>query len=46
MPMDQSCSWGRTEKEPRDAIGWKSSPGPTGKQTVVKDQIVVPALAL
>ena len=42
----QSCNWGRTKKEPRIAIGWQSPPDPTSKQTVVKDQIVVPALAL
>ena len=42
----QSYSWGRTEKEPRVATVWQSPPDPIGKQTVVKDQIVVPALAL
>ena len=46
MPMDQSCSWGRTEVEPRIATGWQSPLDTTSKQTVVKDQIVVPALAL
>ena len=51
MPMDdlvdiRSCNWGRTEKVPRVATGWQSPLDPTGKQTVVKDQIVVPALAL
>ena len=42
----QSNSWGRTEKKPRIATGWQSPPDPTGNQTVVEDQIVVPALAL
>ena len=42
----QSCSWGRTEKEPRVATGWQSPLDPTDKQTIVKDLIVVPALAL
>ena len=42
----QNCSWGRTEKEPQIATGWQSPPDPTGKQTVMKDQIVVPTLAL
>ena len=42
----QSNSWGRTEKEPRVAIGWQSPPDPTGKHTVMKEQIVVPDLAL
>ena len=42
----QSNSWGLTDKEPRVATGWQSPPDPIGKQTVVKDQIVVPALAL
>ena len=46
MPMDQSCSWGRTVKDPRVSTGWQSPLDPIGKQTVVKDQIVVPALAL
>ena len=42
----QSCSWGHTEKEPQVATGWQSPPDPTRKQTAVKEQIVVPALAL
>ena len=43
----QSYSWGRTEKKkPLIATGWQSSPDPTGNQTVMEDQIVVPALAL
>ena len=42
----QSNSWGRIDKEPLVATGWQSPPDPTGKQTVVKDQIVVPALSL
>ena len=42
----QSNSWGRTEKEPRVATGWQSPPDLTGNQTVVEDQIMVPALAL
>ena len=41
----QNYSWGRTVMEPRVATGWQSPPDPTGKQTVVEDQIVVPALA-
>ena len=41
----QSCSWGRTKMEPRVATDWQSPPDPTGKQTVVKEQIVVPDLA-
>ena len=31
--------------EPRVATGWQSPPDSTDKQTVVKDQIVVPVLA-
>ena len=51
MPMDgpadiPSCYWSRTDKEPRVATGWPSPPDPTGKQTVVKEQIVVLDLAL
>ena len=42
----QSNSWGRTVKKPRIDIGWQSPPDPTGNQTIVEDQIVVPALAL
>ena len=42
----QSNSWGRTVKKPRIATGWQSPPDPTGNQTVMEDQIVVPALAL
>ena len=42
----QSYSWGRSVMEPRGATGWQSPPDPTGKQTVVEEQIVVPALAL
>ena len=42
----QSYSWGRTEKDPPGATGWRSLSDSTDKQTVVKDQIVVPALAL
>ena len=41
-----SNSWGHTEKKPRIATGWQSPPDPTGNQTVVEDQIVVPTLAL
>ncbi len=43
-----NSSWGRTEKKKRKtpiATGWQSSPDPTGNYTVVKDQLVVPALA-
>ena len=43
----QSNSWGRTaKKKTLIATGWQSSSDPTGNQTVVEDQIVVPALAL
>ena len=42
----QSYSWGRTEMKPQVATGWPSPPDPTGKQTGVKEQIVVPTLAL
>ena len=40
-------SWGRTVKKKKNLIatGWQSSPDPTGNQTAVKDQLVVPALA-
>ena len=44
--MDQSCSWGRTVMDTQIATGWQSPPDPTSNQTVVEDQIVVPALAL
>ena len=44
MPMDQSCSWGRTEKEPQDATDWRSPPDPTDKQIDGVDQVVIPAL--
>ena len=46
MPMDQSCSWGRTEKDPRGATGWRSPPDPTGKQTDGEDQVVALAPAM
>ena len=42
----QSNSWGRTEKNPPGATGWRSLPDSTDKQTTGEDQIVVPALAL
>ena len=42
----QSNSWGRTVKKPWIATGWQSPLDPTGNQTVVEDQIVVPALAM
>ena len=42
----QSCSLGRTEKDPPGATGWRSLPDSTNKQTAGEDQIVVPALAL
>ena len=42
----QSCSWGRTEMQHRDATGWRSPPDPTDKQTDGVDQVVVPALVL
>ena len=43
-----SNSWGRTAKKKKSLIatGWQSPPDPTGNQTVMEDQIVVPALAL
>ena len=44
MPMDQSCSWGRTEVQHRDATGWRSPPDPTDKQIDGVDQVVIPAL--
>ena len=42
----QSCSWGRTEMEPRGTTDWRSPPDPTSKQNDMEDQVVVPALAL
>ena len=42
----QSCNWGRTKMKPRVATGWQPPPDPTGKQTSVGEQIVVPDLAL
>ena len=42
----QSNSWGHTVKKPRIATGWQSPPDPTDNQTVMEDQIVVPAPAL
>ena len=42
----QSNSWGRSEKNPPGAIGWRSLLDSTNKQTAGEDQIVVPALAL
>ena len=42
-----SNSWGRTaKKKTLIATGWQLLPDPTSNQTVVEDQIVVPALAL
>ena len=42
----QSNIWGRTaKKKSLIATGWQSSPDPTGNYTVVKDQLVVLALA-
>ena len=44
---NNSC-WGCTamrRKKAPIATGWQSSPDPTGNQTVMKDQLVVPALA-
>ena len=42
-----SNSWGRSaKKKTLIATGWQSSLDPTGNQTVVEDQIVVPTLAL
>ena len=46
MPKDQSCSWGRTEKDPRGATGWRSPPDPTDKQIADKGQVVAQAQAL
>ena len=42
----QSCSWGRTEKQPQVATGWPSPPDSIGKQIGVEEQIVVQDLAL
>ena len=42
----QSYNWGRTEKDPHGATGWRSPPDPTGKLTVDKGPGVVPAQAL
>ena len=42
----QSNSWGRTEKNPPGATGWRSLTDSTDKQTAGEDQIVVLALAL
>ena len=33
MPMDQSCSWGRTEVHLQGATGWQFPSDPTDKQT-------------
>ena len=41
-----NSSWGRTAMKPRIATGWQSPPDPTSNQTIVEDQIVVPAMAL
>ena len=38
-------SWGRTVMDTQISTGWQSPPDPTGNQTIVVDQIVVPALA-
>ena len=46
MPMDQSCSWGRTEVHPQGATGWQFPPDPTGRLTDGEDQVVAPAPAL
>ena len=46
MPMDQNCSWGRTEKGPQVATGWRSPPDSTDKQTDGEGQIVALALQL
>ena len=40
----QSYSWGRTEKDPPGATGWRSLPDSIDKQTAGEGQIVVPAL--
>ena len=43
---NNSC-WGRTvmrKKKAPIATGWQSSPDPTGNQTAMEDQIMVPAL--
>ena len=42
----ESCSWGRTKKDPPGATGWQSLPDSTDKQTDGEDQVVAPALAL
>ena len=44
--MDQNCSWGRTEKGPRFATGWRSPPDSTNKRTDGEGQMVAPALQL
>ena len=46
MPMDQNYSWGRTEKGPQIATGWRSPPDSTGKPTNGEGQMVAPALQL
>ena len=42
----QSYSWGRIEKDPPGATGWRSLLDSTDKQTAGEDQIVVLTLAL
>ena len=42
----QSNSWGCTEKEPPVSTSSQSPPDPTGKQTIVKELVVVADLAL
>ena len=46
MPMDRSYSLRCTEEGPQGAIGWRSPPDPTDKQTVDKGQVVAQAQAL
>ena len=46
MPMDQNCSWGRTEKGAQIATGWRSPPDSTGKPTDSEGQMVAPDLEL
>ena len=46
LAHSQCNSWGRTEKNPPGATGWRSLPDSTDKQTAGEDQIVVPTLAL
>ena len=46
MPMDHGYSLRCTEECHLSATGWRSPTDPTGKRTVDKGQVVVPAQAL